>query len=126
MHLLIRFVAWLLAAGVAFVTLGPAESRPHSGFGQNGDHALAFVLIGVLFAFAYPQRRRSASMIAVVLIGALELMQVWAPGRHARLQDFLVDAGAALAGFALAAAAEALALRGRGRRGVLTSEGPAE
>jgi VanZ family protein len=33
-------------------------------------------------------------------------MQFWAPGRHARLDDFLVDAGTACIGFALAAVAD--------------------
>jgi VanZ family protein len=39
----------------------------------------------------------------VVLTGALELLQLVAPGRHARLQDFVVDALATLAGFAIVA-----------------------
>ena len=39
---------------------------------------------------------------AAVLIGILELMQLFVPGRHARLEDFVVDALTALAGFALA------------------------
>jgi VanZ family protein len=39
----------------------------------------------------------------VVLVGALELLQLLVPGRHARLEDFVVDALAALAGFAIAA-----------------------
>jgi VanZ family protein len=37
------------------------------------------------------------------LIGLLELLQHWIPGRHARLSDFVVDALAACAGFVLAA-----------------------
>ena len=39
---------------------------------------------------------------AVVAIGLLELLQLWAPGRHARLEDFLVDALAAGVGFVIA------------------------
>jgi VanZ family protein len=33
----------------------------------------------------------------------LEVLQLWVPGRHARLEDFVVDALATCAGFALAA-----------------------
>ena len=71
-------------------------------FGQDLDHSLAFLLIGLAFAYAYPQHRRLAMVISVALIGALELLQFVAPGRHARLEDFVVDALAAIAGFALA------------------------
>lgn len=72
--------------------------------GQDADHSLAFFLVGLAFAFAYPQHRRLAMVISVALIGALELLQFVSPGRHARLEDFVVDALAAIAGFALAAA----------------------
>lgn len=114
MTILLRLFAWLLAAAVTFVTLGPPRDRPHPLLGQAGDHSLAFVLIGLAFAFAYPQQRRLAAMISVPLIGALELLQLAAPGRHARLADFVVDALAALAGFAIAALLDVLAARTRG------------
>ena len=103
MTILLRLFAWLLAAAVTFATLGPARYRPHSGLGQDGEHTLAFVLVGLAFAFAYPQHRRLAAMISVPSIGALELLQFVVPGRHARLEDFIVDALAAVVGFALAA-----------------------
>ncbi|MHC2282065.1 VanZ family protein [Bradyrhizobium diazoefficiens] len=102
---LLRLVAWLLAAAVTFVTLGPEDVRPHPVLGQQGDHALAFLLVGILFSLAYPQRRWTVSAIAVALIGLLEIMQLWVPGRHARFADFVVDALSACAGFALSAAA---------------------
>lgn len=103
MTALLRLVAWLLAGAVTFATLGPASLRPHSSFGQDGEHAFAFVMVGLAFALAYPAQRLAAMAISVVAIGALELMQLAAPGRHARLEDFVVDALSALAGFALVA-----------------------
>jgi VanZ family protein len=125
MSIFVRSFAWLLAAAVTFSTLGPPSLRPHSDLGQDGEHALAFVLIGLAFGLAYPRRRLATTAIAVVLIGLLELMQFWAPGRHARLEDFLVDALTACVGFALSAAAD-WALR-RSRAGAsVASEGPAE
>ena len=72
--------------------------------GQDADHSLAFLLVGLAFAFAYSQHRRLAMVMSVVLIGVLELLQFVSPGRHARLEDFVVDALATIAGFALAAA----------------------
>jgi VanZ family protein len=103
MTIILRIFAWLLAAAVAFATLGPPGYRPHSDLGQNGEHALAFVLIGLAFGLAYTQRRLLTAAIAVAMIGLIEILQFWAPGRHARLSDFIVDALAACAGFAVAA-----------------------
>ena len=103
MTIVLRLSSWLLAAAVTFATLGPPQYRPHSNFGQDGEHALAFVLIGLSFAFAYPRQKLLTATFSVVMIGALEVLQLWAPGRHARLEDFLVDAAAACVGFAVAA-----------------------
>ena len=103
MTTILRIFAWLLAASVTFATLGPPRYRPHSNLGQDGEHALAFVLIGLAFGLAYPRHRQLASVISVAMIGVIEIMQFWAPGRHARLEDFVVDALAACTGFALAA-----------------------
>jgi VanZ family protein len=100
---LFRLFAWLLAAAVTFATLGPPQFRPHSNFGQDGEHTLAFILVGLAFGLAYPRQRVLTTVIAVVMIGLLEILQLWAPGRHARLEDFVVDALAACAGIAMAA-----------------------
>jgi VanZ family protein len=100
---ILRLFAWLLAAAVTFATLGPARFRPHANITHVGEHTLAFILLGLAFALAYPKHRTRVAGISVILIGVLELLQLFAPGRHARLEDFIVDALAALAGFALPA-----------------------
>ncbi len=93
MTTILRIIAWLLAAAVTFATLGPPRLRPHAAeFGQDGEHALAFILVGLL-----------ATVIAIAGIGLIEILQLWAPGRHARLEDFIVDALAAGVGLALTA-----------------------
>jgi hypothetical protein len=115
MTIIFRIFAWLLAAAVAFATLGPPSYRPHSDFGQNGEHGLAFVLIGLAFGLAYTQRRLLTAAIAVAGIGLIEILQLWAPGRHARLSDFIVDALAACAGLVVAAGVGWAA--GRSRQG---------
>ena len=102
MNLILRIVAWLLAAAVTFATLGPARYRPHSNLGHDGEHALAFVLIGLAFGLAYPRHRMTVA-VTVMLSGVLELLQFLVPGRHARLEDFIVDAIAACVGFVIAA-----------------------
>jgi VanZ family protein len=104
MTAILRLIAWALAAAVTFATLGPARLRPHAGLGQNGEHALAFVLVGLAFGLAYRGNRLLTTFVAVVMTGAIEILQFWAPGRHARLSDFIVDALAACIGLAIAAA----------------------
>src|ERR1700727_3087216 len=101
MIILIRLLAYGFAAAVSFATLGPPGLRPHSNLGQDGEHALAFVLIGLAFALGYPRHRLLAAGLTVVFTGVLELLQLFVPGRHARLEDFLVDALATLAGFVI-------------------------
>ncbi|SRR5689334_17611880 len=103
--LLLRLFAWLLAAAVTFATLGPPRYRPRFNLGQDGEHALAFVLIGLAFGLAYP-RHRMTVVVTLVMIGVLELLQFLMPGRHARLEDFIVDAIAACVGFVIAALIE--------------------
>ena len=50
MTTILRIIAWLLAAAVTFATLGPPRLRPHAAeFGQDGEHALAFILVGLAF-----------------------------------------------------------------------------
>ena len=101
MIILIRLSAYLLAAAVSFATLSPPELRPHSNLGQNGEHAFAFILLGLAFALSYSRHRLLAASVTAAFTGALELLQLFVPGRHARLGDFLVDALATLGGFAI-------------------------
>jgi VanZ family protein len=104
MTTILRIFAWLLATAVTFATLGPPRFRPHSDLGQDGEHALAFVLVGLAFGLAYTRNRLLTASIAIATIGLIEILQLWAPGRHARFEDFAVDALAAGAGLAFAAA----------------------
>ena len=113
MTFLLRLFAWLLAAAITFVTLGPPRFRPHFGLGQDGEHALAFVLLGLAFGLAYTRNRLLLAVIAVTGIGLIEILQLWAPGRHARLEDFVVDALAACVGIAVAAGLDWIIQRSR-------------
>jgi VanZ family protein len=106
MTIILRIIAWCLAAAVTFATLGPPRLRPHANLGQDGEHALAFILVGLAFGLAYRQHRLLTAAIAVVMIGVLELLQLFVPGRHARLEDFVVDALTACVGLVIAAGAD--------------------
>jgi len=98
MTIILRLFAWGLAAAIAYATLGPATQRPHSNLGQNGEHAFAFVLLGLAFGLAYARAPGRTAILVIVYTGLVEMLQFLAPGRHARLSDFVVDALAACAG----------------------------
>ncbi|NOJ39340.1 VanZ family protein [Bradyrhizobium australiense] len=103
MTIILRLIAWGLAVAIAFATLGPAEQRPHLNLGQNGEHALAFALLGLAFGLAHSRNRLHTAAFIVAFTGLIEILQFWAPDRHARLEDFAVDALAASLGLAAAA-----------------------
>jgi VanZ family protein len=104
MTLFLRLTAWLLAAAVTFATLGPPRYRPEAAaITHAGEHALAFVLVGLAFSLAYPRARVWVVGLSVILTGLLELLQLFVPGRHARLEDFVVGTLAAVAGISLVA-----------------------
>jgi VanZ family protein len=113
MTIILRLFAWGLAAAIAFATLGPAEQRPHSNLGQNGEHALAFVLLGLVFGLAHTRNRSLTAAFVIAYTGVIEVLQFWAPGRHARMEDFVVDALAASLGLATAAALDWMIRRTR-------------
>ena len=80
---------WLALAFIAFVTLSPMQARPSIG-GTHLEHFVAFALIGLVFALAYPNR---ILLVVVVVVGAalgLEALQLLTPDRHARAADALV------------------------------------
>jgi VanZ family protein len=117
MTIILKLFAWCLAAAISFATLGPAGYRPRaSSLGHDGEHALAFVLLGLAFGMAYTRSRLLTAAIAIALTGLIEILQLWAPGRHARLVDFLVDALAACVGLAAAAAFDWIIRRSQRRR----------
>jgi hypothetical protein len=78
----------------------PPQYHPRSNFSQDDEHAPAFVLVGLAFGLAYPRQRLVTTSVSVLMIDALGLFQLRAPGRHARLEDFAIDALAACVGFA--------------------------
>jgi len=91
-------VAWLLLAAIVFSTLSPAGMRPRLGPSVDFERFAAFAVLGLLFSIAYP-RRAAAVVVGVVALGAgLELLQMLAADRHARLADLAVKAAGGICG----------------------------
>ena len=97
-----RVVAWFLLIGIVVMTVVPASLRLVSGAPHDVEHALVFLVTGIAFGLGYELRMSGSCATAIVFCAVLELLQLAVPGRHARLSDFLINAGAACFGIAIA------------------------
>jgi VanZ family protein len=116
MSRILQIVGWLLAVAITVLSLVPPQHRVGTAAPHYLEHLAAFLLLGVAFAAGYRDRLRAVAIGLVSFSGAIELAQVWAPGRHARLSDLLVDATAALTGLTLVWLAVHFQVKRRGFR----------
>jgi len=97
-----RALAWSLLMAIVVMTVVPASLRFVSGAPHDVEHALVFLVTGIAFGLGYELRMTGSCATAIVFCAVLELLQLAIPGRHARLSDFLINAGAACFGIAIA------------------------
>jgi hypothetical protein len=86
----LRVLAWLLLAGLIFVTLSPINLRPISPLPTQLERAIALAVVGFAFALAYP---RHLWVVALLVLGStvlLEFLQLVQPSRHGRVIDVMV------------------------------------
>jgi VanZ family protein len=93
-----RIVGWFLAAAITVLSLVPPWLRPETSAPHPVEHFAIFVATGLAFGFGYDRRPVVVGAALVVFAGAIEVAQMFAPGRHARLSDFIVDAFALCVG----------------------------
>jgi len=106
MQRICRFVGWTLAFAIFVLSVVPPSGRPTTGVSHNLEHLLIFLAMGLAFALGYRDRLPAVAAGLLLFCGAIEVVQIWVPGRHARLSDFLVDASAAGLGVVAAVAAK--------------------
>lgn len=93
----LRVLAWLLLAGLIFVTLSPIDLRPVSPLPTQVERAAALMVVGFAFAVAYPRHILLVAALVLCSTALLELLQLLTPSRHGRLADFAIKlAGAAV------------------------------
>jgi VanZ family protein len=98
-----RIMAWLLALAILALSLVPPWMRPQTGVPHDLEHFGIFTATGFVFGLGYARRYGAVAIGLVIFAGAIETVQLFVPGRHARLSDFVVDALALLLGIAAAA-----------------------
>jgi len=96
-----RLMAWLILAAIIALTFVPPMWRPVSGFPQAVEHFAIFLLMGGTFALGYRGHAASIGLTAILFAAGLEVLQMFTPGRHARLSDFFVNAFGICAGIAI-------------------------
>jgi VanZ family protein len=93
-----RLIAWTALGEIILLTFVPSALRPVSAIPHALEHFGVFLLVGGAFALGYPRRQLAIAVAAVPVIAVLELLQLLAPGRHARLSDFVLNALGACTG----------------------------
>lgn len=82
-----RVLAWLCLAYIVFVTLGPIGVRPETGYSPRLERLAAFMVLGGLFAAAYPRHIARAALVVIGSAFLLEVIQAFEPSRHGRMFD---------------------------------------
>src|SRR5262245_39727236 len=88
MRRMAQATSWILLFSIAALSVVPADLRPVTIFPHDVEHAAIYFLAGCAFGLAY------ADHFVTTLVGlsaftlVMEVMQIWIPGRHARVSDF--------------------------------------
>jgi VanZ family protein len=90
--------SWILLFSIAALSVVPADLRPVTILPNDAEHAAIYFLAGCAFGLVYADRfvTTLVSLSAFTLV--MEVIQIWIPGRHARVSDFVVDAFAIAVG----------------------------
>jgi|ERR1700688_1321736 len=91
-----------LLIAITVLSVVPPEYRLETGAPHDIEHAAIFLLFGVSMVLGYRMRFWAWVTSGPLFTAIIEVAQLGVPGRHARLSDFLVDAGAVLLGSACA------------------------
>jgi len=97
-----RALGWLLIGIILVLSLVPPTARPVTTVPHGFEHFAIFALCGVCFGLGYQTNHRLQVIFLTVFSGAIEILQLLAPGRHARIADFIVDAVASCSGVLVA------------------------
>jgi VanZ family protein len=98
LQIIFRATAWLLAFAIIVLSLVPAPARPVTPAGHGLEHFSIFVANGLAFGLGYSRRPLFVILAMPVFAALVETMQLFVPGRHARISDFVIDAMAACVG----------------------------
>lgn len=82
-----QVVAWVLVFSIVVLSIVPPDYRVITDLPRPLEHLSIFLITGLAFGLGYPYRYLAQSIALILFAAAVELVQVWIPGRHARLSD---------------------------------------
>ena len=97
-----RATGWLLAVAIVTLSVVPPTYRPTTAAPHNFEHLAIFAAVGLAFGLGYRFRHLLHAFSLIAFAAAIEIAQIWDPGRHARIGDFVVDATSACVGTLIA------------------------
>ena len=103
MRRLAQAVGWISIFVIVAISVVPPERRLVTVLPHDLEHAAIYFLAGCAFGLGYPNGFPGWLLRLTVFTFAIEIMQLWIPGRHARLLDFVVDAVSIGVGLAVGA-----------------------
>jgi VanZ family protein len=65
--------------------------RPETGAPSILEHFIIYAATGFTFGLGFKRRHDLLAIFLVIFSGSIEIAQLFVPGRHARLSDFLID-----------------------------------
>jgi VanZ family protein len=88
----LKIAAWLLLLTILVLSLVPPAYRPATDMPHFVEHFGIFLATGIAFALGYCTTYWLQFVPLIAFTAAIEFAQLWIPGRHARLSDFIVNA----------------------------------
>ena len=98
---LFQLLAWVLVVGIVSLSIVPSDYRVVTDLPRPLEHLAVFLLTGLAFVFGYPGRCLFQCVGLSLFAAAIELLQLWVPGRHARLSDFIAGFAGVILGTGL-------------------------
>jgi VanZ family protein len=93
----LRFIAWACVIGLAVASWTPGQEMVRTGFNTRLEHMVAYLIAGIAVIIAHPRIPTwSIAAILCAYAGILELGQIYIPGRHAALLDWLASSSGVL------------------------------
>jgi VanZ family protein len=96
-----RIAAWSLAAAIVVLSLVPPALRPETSAPHSLEHLIIYAATGFAFGLGYTRNRGLLAILLVIFSSFIEIAQLFVPGRHARLSDFIIDAIAVCIGLVI-------------------------
>jgi VanZ family protein len=107
LRIVAQFAAWTLATTIVVLSVVPAHLRPETGLPQGLEHFAIWCMTGIAFGLGYKLKPFLLATVLVFFSGAVEIAQLFVPGRHARVTDFIIDALACIIGLLMASVTSA-------------------